>query len=52
MRYDRELVATTLKAMERVAEIRQKREKAFWKNRWVFFLVHAFFLYLDTDPLS
>ncbi|WVQ95572.1 hypothetical protein IAU59_002669 [Kwoniella sp. CBS 9459] len=33
VRYDRELVATTLKAMERVAEIRSKREKAFWKNR-------------------
>lgn len=35
VRYDRELVATTLKAMDRVAEIRAKREKAFWKNRWV-----------------
>lgn len=35
VRYDRELVATTLKAMERVSEIRQKREKAFWKNRYV-----------------
>ncbi|WVQ70761.1 hypothetical protein IAR50_000283 [Cryptococcus sp. DSM 104548] len=33
VRYDRELVATTLKAMERVTEIRQKRERAFWKNR-------------------
>ncbi|WWC92367.1 uncharacterized protein L201_007324 [Kwoniella dendrophila CBS 6074] len=33
VRYDRELVATTLKAMERVAEIKAKREKAFWKNR-------------------
>ncbi|RSH86982.1 ATPase-activating ribosome biosynthesis protein [Saitozyma podzolica] len=33
VRYDRELVATTLKAMERVAEIRAKRERAFWKNR-------------------
>ncbi|ORX40960.1 ribosomal large subunit biogenesis-related protein [Kockovaella imperatae] len=33
VRYDRELVATTLKAMDRVEEIRQKREKAFWKNR-------------------
>ncbi|WVN89813.1 uncharacterized protein L203_105043 [Cryptococcus depauperatus CBS 7841] len=33
VRYDRELVATTLKAMERVSGIRQKREKAFWKNR-------------------
>lgn len=28
-------MATTLKAMERVQEIRQKREKAFWKNRYV-----------------
>jgi hypothetical protein len=35
VRYDRELVATTLKAMERVQEIRAKREKAFWKNRSV-----------------
>jgi large subunit ribosomal protein L24e len=35
VRYDRELVATTLKAMERVSEIRQKRERAFWKNRYV-----------------
>lgn len=26
-------MATTLKAMERVQEIRAKREKAFWKNR-------------------
>ncbi len=36
VRYDRELVVTTLKAMERVQEIRQKRERAFWKNRYVF----------------
>jgi large subunit ribosomal protein L24e len=33
VRYDRELVATTLKAMERVQEIKAKREKAFWKSR-------------------
>lgn len=33
VRYNRELVATTLKAMERVEEIRQKRERAFYKNR-------------------
>jgi large subunit ribosomal protein L24e len=33
VRYDRELVATTIKAMDRIAEIRTKREKAFWKNR-------------------
>jgi large subunit ribosomal protein L24e len=33
VRYNRELVATTLKGMARVEEIRQKRERAFYKNR-------------------
>ncbi|CDZ96834.1 ribosome biogenesis protein rlp24 [Phaffia rhodozyma] len=33
VRYDRELVATTLKAMKRVGEIKARRERAFWKNR-------------------
>ncbi|BEJ15570.1 hypothetical protein CspHIS471_0501750 [Cutaneotrichosporon sp. HIS471] len=33
VRYDRELVASTLEAMKRVQEIKSKREKAFWKNR-------------------
>jgi large subunit ribosomal protein L24e len=33
VRYDRELVQTTIKAMKRVAEIRKRREHAFWKNR-------------------
>ncbi|TRM56248.1 ribosomal protein L24e-domain-containing protein [Schizophyllum amplum] len=33
VRYDRELVQTTIKAMRRVGEIKQKREHAFWKNR-------------------
>ncbi len=33
VRYDRDLVATTLKAMERVAAIRAKRERVFYKNR-------------------
>ncbi|KAI0386088.1 hypothetical protein F5Y04DRAFT_275694 [Hypomontagnella monticulosa] len=33
VRYNRELVAKTLKAMERVAEIRQKRERVFAKRR-------------------
>jgi len=32
-RYSRDLVATTLKTMQRVAEIRTKRERAFYKNR-------------------
>jgi len=33
VRYDRELVQTTLKAMKRVGEIKRRREHAFWKNR-------------------
>lgn len=33
VRYDRELVATTLKAMKRVSEIRQRRERVFYKKR-------------------
>lgn len=35
VRYNRNMVETTLKAMERVEEIRQKRERAFHKNRMV-----------------
>ncbi|KAJ7097814.1 ribosomal protein L24e-domain-containing protein [Mycena belliarum] len=33
VRYDRELVQTTLKAMKRVGEIKKRRELAFWKHR-------------------
>jgi len=33
VRYDRELISTTLKAMKRVGEIKQRREHAFWKHR-------------------
>jgi len=33
VRYDRELVTTTVKAMKRVGEIKQRREHAFWKHR-------------------
>ncbi|KAI8339897.1 ribosomal protein L24e-domain-containing protein [Chlamydoabsidia padenii] len=33
VRYDRNLMATTLKAMKRVQEIRSKRERVFFKNR-------------------
>jgi large subunit ribosomal protein L24e len=33
VRYDRELVQTTLKAMQRVTEVRARRERAFWKAR-------------------
>ena len=33
VRYDRNLVSTTLKAMQRVSEIRAKREAVFFKKR-------------------
>lgn len=33
VRYNRDLVQTTLSAMSRIEEIRQKRERAFYKNR-------------------
>lgn len=33
VRYNRELVQTTLKAMERVSEIRQRRERVFYRKR-------------------
>ena len=33
MRYNRDLVATTVKAMARISEIRTKRERAFYKQR-------------------
>jgi len=35
IRYDRNLISTTLKAMKRVGEIKQRREHAFWKHRMV-----------------
>ncbi|CAI5759574.1 unnamed protein product [Candida verbasci] len=33
IRYNRDLVAKTLEGMSRIEEIRQKRERAFYKNR-------------------
>lgn len=33
VRYDRNLVATTLKAMQRISDIRARRERVFYKNR-------------------
>ena len=33
IRYNREHVATTLKAMQRIEEIKAKRERVFYKNR-------------------
>lgn len=36
VRYDRELIQTTVKAMKRVGEIKARRERAFFKHRCVF----------------
>lgn len=33
VRYNRDLLASTLKAMKRVGEIRQRRERVFYKQR-------------------
>jgi len=33
VRYNRDLVQTTIKAMKRIAEIKKKRERVFWKKR-------------------
>ena len=35
VRYNRELMATTVKAMKRVLEIRQKRQNQFIINRYI-----------------
>ena len=35
VRYDRELMQTTIHAMKRVAEVKKRREHAFWKNRYM-----------------
>ena len=34
VKYDRELMKTTVRAMDRVAEIKQKREERFWQ-KWM-----------------
>jgi hypothetical protein len=47
VRYDRELVQTTVKAMKRIAEIKSRREHAFWKHRCV-----VFYHYLNTSVLT
>ncbi|TCD64535.1 ATPase-activating ribosome biosynthesis protein, partial [Steccherinum ochraceum] len=33
VRYNRDLIQTTVKAMKRISEIKGRREHAFWKNR-------------------
>lgn len=51
VRYDRELVSTTLKAMKRVGEIKQRREHAFWKHRSVH-TPDRMITSIDASPLS
>ena len=48
VRYNRELVQTTVKAMKRIAEIKQKREHAFWKNRSVHLVLRSPTLQTDA----
>ena len=52
VRYNRELVQTTVKAMKRIAEIKQKREHAFWKNRYVLPFHKSCTSILITSPLQ
>jgi len=33
--YNRNLYVTTIAAMQRVTEIKEKREKLFWENRFL-----------------
>ncbi|RKP11446.1 ribosomal protein L24e-domain-containing protein [Piptocephalis cylindrospora] len=35
VRYDRDLMTTTVKAIQRVQDIKKKRERAFFKNRTI-----------------
>lgn len=36
VRYDRDLMQTTLKAMARIKEIKEKRERAFYQKRFIY----------------
>lgn len=35
VRYDRELIQTTVKAIKRIGEIKARRERAFFKHRYI-----------------
>ena len=39
VKYDRELMQATVAAVKRVGEIKSKREKAFWKDRYALPLI-------------
>lgn len=47
VRYDRDLVQTTVKAMKRIGEIKARRDKAFFKHRYS----KRFFRNLDDSNL-
>src|SRR5882757_2277502 len=42
VRYDRELIQTTINAMKRIGEIKQRREHAFWKQRLLLLVLKYF----------
>jgi large subunit ribosomal protein L24e len=42
VRYDRELVQTTINAMKRIGAIKQRREHAFWKQRFLLSVLKYF----------
>jgi large subunit ribosomal protein L24e len=35
--YNRDLYVTTIAAIQRIGEVKRKREELFWENRYLFF---------------
>jgi large subunit ribosomal protein L24e len=38
LKYNRDLYVQTIQAMKKIEKVKYKREKMFWKNRYLFFL--------------
>jgi large subunit ribosomal protein L24e len=36
--YNRDLYVTTIAAIQRIGEVKRKREELFWENRFVYFI--------------
>lgn len=47
MRYNRDKMETTIKAMKRISELREKRERQFFQNRFVNHLAKIFRTHLS-----
>lgn len=52
VRYDRNLVQTTIKVMKRVGEIKARRERAFFKSRWAAYTLELVQVSLDSNVQS